>query len=154
MKYKILLAPMAGVTDLPFRLICREFGAPFCFYEMMDANADFIIAMMDQILSVIDIDAFAFWEDMCYKHGPLISPEMVRQYMAPRYRRVCDFLRSKGVEHIGLDCDGQIDSLIPVWMDSGLDFLYPFEVQSGMDVLEVRRKFDETRRSASQAVPG
>ena len=35
----IFLAPMAGCTDLPFRLIAREHGAKFCFYEMVDANA-------------------------------------------------------------------------------------------------------------------
>jgi tRNA-dihydrouridine synthase B len=35
----ILLAPMAGVTDLPFRLICREHGAKFAFFEMLDCNS-------------------------------------------------------------------------------------------------------------------
>ena len=35
----ILLAPMAGCTDLPFRLIAREHGAKFCFYEMVDSNS-------------------------------------------------------------------------------------------------------------------
>ena len=35
----ILLAPMAGVTDLPFRLICREHGAKFAFFEMIDCNS-------------------------------------------------------------------------------------------------------------------
>ena len=35
----VLLAPMAGVTDLPFRLICREHGAKFAFFEMIDCNA-------------------------------------------------------------------------------------------------------------------
>ena len=30
---------MAGVTDLSFRLICRQFGAKVCFFEMIDANA-------------------------------------------------------------------------------------------------------------------
>jgi uroporphyrinogen decarboxylase len=34
-----------------------------------------------------------------------------------------------------------MDSLIPVWLDAGLNFLYPFEVQAGMDVLAVRRKY-------------
>lgn len=36
---KILLAPMAGCTDLPFRLIAREHGAAFCFFEMVDCNS-------------------------------------------------------------------------------------------------------------------
>ena len=35
----ILLAPMAGCTDLAFRLIAREHGAKFCFYEMVDSNS-------------------------------------------------------------------------------------------------------------------
>lgn len=29
------LSPMAGYTDLPFRLLCREFGAPYAVTEMM-----------------------------------------------------------------------------------------------------------------------
>ena len=35
----IFLAPLAGCTDLAFRLISREHGAKFCFYEMADANS-------------------------------------------------------------------------------------------------------------------
>ena len=35
----ILLAPMAGVTDLPFRMVCREFGAGCCFFEMVDVHS-------------------------------------------------------------------------------------------------------------------
>ena len=35
----ILLAPMAGCTDLPFRIIAREHGAKFCFFEMIDCNS-------------------------------------------------------------------------------------------------------------------
>ena len=36
---KAILAPMAGCTDLAFRLTCREEGTKFCFYEMLDANS-------------------------------------------------------------------------------------------------------------------
>jgi len=35
----VFLAPMAGITDCPTRLICREFGAPFAFTEMVPAAA-------------------------------------------------------------------------------------------------------------------
>lgn len=35
---KAVLAPMAGVTDLPFRLMCRKFGCRFAFTEMVDVN--------------------------------------------------------------------------------------------------------------------
>ena len=33
------LAPMAGVTDQPFRILCREMGASLVSMEMVSANA-------------------------------------------------------------------------------------------------------------------
>lgn len=36
---EIILAPMAGVTDLPFRLLCREQGAGLVCMEMISAKA-------------------------------------------------------------------------------------------------------------------
>ncbi|MBU0630755.1 MAG: tRNA dihydrouridine synthase DusB [Candidatus Margulisbacteria bacterium] len=36
---KTILAPLAGCSDLPFRLICREHGARLAFYEMIDCNS-------------------------------------------------------------------------------------------------------------------
>lgn len=38
-KGNIFLAPMAGVTDLPFRLICKEHGCPLLYTEMINAKA-------------------------------------------------------------------------------------------------------------------
>lgn len=35
----VFVAPLAGCSDLAFRLICREYGAKFCFFEMIDANS-------------------------------------------------------------------------------------------------------------------
>ncbi len=38
LKNNVLLAPMAGITDLIFRLLAREFGCSLCFTEMISAN--------------------------------------------------------------------------------------------------------------------
>ena len=35
----LILAPMAGVTDLPFRLLCKEQGAGLLSMEMISAKA-------------------------------------------------------------------------------------------------------------------
>ena len=39
LKNAIALAPMAGVTDLPFRLLCKEQGCGLMYTEMVSAKA-------------------------------------------------------------------------------------------------------------------
>lgn len=130
------LRGMLGVE----RLCTLFYDDPPFVEEMMDATADFIIALMGRILDHTSVDIFGFWEDMACKTGPLIGPDLFRRFAFPRYRRVVDFLRSRGVPHVCLDSDGNVSSLIPTWMDTGIDTLYPFEVQAGMDVVAVRRR--------------
>ena len=39
MQNPLVLAPMAGVTDLPFRVLCKEQGAGLICMEMVSAKA-------------------------------------------------------------------------------------------------------------------
>jgi uroporphyrinogen decarboxylase len=136
------LRAMVGVE----RLCTLFYDEPAFVEEMMDATADFIIAVMGQILDHTTVDVYGFWEDMAYKTGPLVGPELYRRFALPRYQRVVDFVRSRGVPHVCLDSDGDVSSLIPIWIDAGIDTLYPFEVQAGMDVIAVRRRFGRDLR--------
>lgn len=122
--------------------LCQLFyDDPAFLEEMMEANADFIISIMEQILGVVVPDVFVFWEDMAYKTAPLISPSMVRKYMLPRYRRVVDVVHAAGVKWVGLDSDGYSEPLLPIWLEAGINVAFPFEVQANMDVLRIRAKF-------------
>lgn len=38
---RLILAPMAGITDLPFRLVCKEYGADVVYSEMISATGMF-----------------------------------------------------------------------------------------------------------------
>ena len=38
---RLVLAPMAGVTDLPFRMLCKEYGADLLYTEMVSAKGVF-----------------------------------------------------------------------------------------------------------------
>jgi uroporphyrinogen decarboxylase len=128
------LRNMMGVENL-----CLAFyDQPALIERMMEQRADAIIEITAAVLKVTDFDVFWFWEDMAYNHGPLIGPELFRRFAFKHYRRVCDWLHSRGIRHIGLDSDGDIHRLIPIWLDAGIDHLWPFEVQAGMNVLEIR----------------
>ena len=122
-------------------LCCAFYDQPKLVERMMAERADAIIDVTAEVLKHTEFDTFWFWEDMAYNHGPLVGPDLFRKFALPHYRRVCDWLRSQGIEHIGLDSDGDISSLIPIWLDGGVNMLWPFEVQSGMDVAEVRRTY-------------
>jgi hypothetical protein len=131
------LRAMVGVE----RLCTLFYDDPLLVEDMMEATADFIIAMMGAILDHTDVDVYGFWEDMAYRTGPLVGPELFRRFALPRYRRVVDFVRDRGVPYVCLDSDGDVSSLIPIWLDAGIDTLYPFEAQSGMDVVAVRKRY-------------
>ena len=38
LKNNIFLAPMAGITDLPFRILCKEMGCGMVYSEMVSAK--------------------------------------------------------------------------------------------------------------------
>ncbi len=44
----VFLAPMAGVTDAPFRQVCRRFGAAYAVSEMVAARADLRATALSQ----------------------------------------------------------------------------------------------------------
>lgn len=39
LKNNIILAPMAGITDLPFRIICKNYDAGLAYTEMASSKA-------------------------------------------------------------------------------------------------------------------
>lgn len=128
------------------RLCTLFYDEPAFVEEMMEADADFLVAMLSQMLECTSIDVFGFWEDMAYTAGPLIGPNLVRKFMVPRYRKVIDFARRRGVRWFALDSDGDVSLLIRPWIDAGLDILYPWEVQAGMDVNAIRREYGRNLR--------
>jgi len=87
------------------------------------------------------IDLVHFWEDMCYKAGPLLSPKMFKEYIQPYYKRVCDQALELGATSLAVDTDGDCTLLIPLFMEVGINQMEPFEVQAGMDIREVRKQY-------------
>ena len=96
--------------------------------------------LFEQVLAQTDVDYAYFWEDMSYKSGSMVSPQIFREFLMPVYRRINGFFGAHGIDIVLLDTDGSVWGLIPLFLDSGITGLYPFEVRAGMDVAEVRAK--------------
>ena len=69
-----------------------------------------------------------FWEDICFKNGPLINPAVFEEKVGPHYRRITGLATSYGINIVSLDCDGMIDALVPTWFNNGVNTMFPIEV--------------------------
>lgn len=99
------------------------------FDEIIDTYAGLQFAVTRTLLERGARPDYAhFWEDICCKNGPLIRPEVFADKIGPWYRQFADLLGEYGVDIISVDCDGMIDKLIPVWLDNGVNTMFPIEV--------------------------
>ena len=114
--------------------------------ELLDFYTDFTIETTRRAFEEVEIDHFNIFEDMAGKGGPLVSPKNLRKYMLPRYRRIIDFVHGHGVEFVSMDSDGDMRPLIPLLMEAGVNCLWPLEVASGMEPLELRNEYGRDLR--------
>lgn len=123
------------------RLLYWFYDEPKLVDDMMEQVLCLLMGVAKRVVKDLRIDLIRFWEDMAYKTGPLISPDMFKKFMTPRYRKITDFLRSNGVDVLQVDCDGNVDELIPLWLEVGVNYQWPLEVAAGMDGVALRKKY-------------
>lgn len=109
--------------------------------EMFDFQAEFVLNVIRKAVEEMEIDYALFWEDMAYNKGSLLSPALFKELMIPRYRKITDFLRSHGVKYSFVDCDGNIEELVPLWMDAGINGFYPLEIRASSTPEKYRKKY-------------
>jgi uroporphyrinogen decarboxylase len=119
------LRDILGIENLSYLQVDDE----ELFLEIVQANADVIYNATEYVLERFDGWDFGhFWEDICFKSGPLISPTVFEEVIAPHIRRVTGLLNRHGIDLISVDCDGKIDHLVPIWLEAGVNVMFPIEV--------------------------
>lgn len=97
--------------------------------ELINTNAEMCYKNVKFALeSGAKFDFGHFWEDICFKNGPLVIPDVFEEKVGPHYKRITDLLTQYGIDIVSLDCDGMIDSLIPTWFKNGVNTMFPIEV--------------------------
>ncbi len=101
---------------------------PEMIEDMIENQCVLIENFLDAILPHFKFDYAAGWEDICFKNGPLVSVEFYREKIAPRYKRINAKLKKYGIDIWYIDCDGDVRPILPIFLDCGINSLFPFEV--------------------------
>jgi hypothetical protein len=129
----------------PGDLLYAFYDDPALVHDCMKAwfrLADAVIARHQQFVT---LDEIYFAEDICYNHGSLISPDMMREFLLPYYRQLIANIRRRQLDpsrhlYIQIDTDGDARPVIPLYREIGMDAMSPFEVASGCDVVAMGRQ--------------
>jgi uroporphyrinogen decarboxylase len=109
--------------------------------DMAHTWTEFVSATIRQITDRVELDAVRLSEDMAYKAHSMISPAMVRQFLMPAYLRWVSEIQASGCPIVDMDSDGNIEVLIPLWIESGINVCDPIEVAAGNDIVAYRERF-------------
>ena len=116
---------LLGVEQLSYLYVDDE----ELFAEIIDTVGDLAYRCAEAVLQTgARFDYAHFWEDICFKNGPLVSPAVFEEYVAPHYKKITDLLHSYGIDIVSVDCDGYIDHLVPIWLKNGVNTMFPIEV--------------------------
>jgi len=103
--------------------------------EMAAFWTDFIDRLLERLCAVAAPDHFMFNEDMAYKAHSMISPGMTRRWVLPSYARWRKRLSAAGTSVFDVDSDGYIGTLLPLWIESGMNCNCPVEVAAHNDIV-------------------
>ena len=102
---------------------------PMLFDEVLDTMGELSYLCTQAALEIdAPFDFGHFWEDIAFRSGPLINPKVLREKAGPHYRRIADLLNRHGIDIVSVDCDGRIDELVPIWLENGVNTMFPIEV--------------------------
>jgi len=129
----------------PEKLLYTFHDVPELIHDMMVRWEELMNAGLKRLQSYTALDELAIGEDICYNHGLLISPEMVREFLLPHFQDVVGKARARQERRLffHVDTDGWAEPAVPLYLEAGMDVMSPWEVASGCDVVKVGRRWPE-----------
>lgn len=144
---RVLSVNIPGGFDEPRQLLGEEalcvayYEQPELIHDILDTIGDTAVRVLDRVSAAVPVDHLAVHEDMAGKSGSLAGPAQIREFIAPYYRRVWDMLRDRGARLFSQDSDGNMNGVIPAFLDAGINVMYPLEPAAGMDIVQLRAQY-------------
>jgi len=132
----------------PVDLLYKFYDEPELIHDCMKTWLELSDAVIAKHQQYVALDELYVAEDICYNHGPLIAPDMMRKFLFPYYEQLIANIKARQKDknrrlHIQIDTDGNALPVIDVYKEIGMDYMSPFEVASGCDVVEVRKQYPD-----------
>jgi len=129
----------------PEGVLLAFYDMPELIHDMMQTWLYFMDESLKRSQASFALDTVEMSEDICYKSGMLISPELFREFLLPYYQELVRKMRQRNTRRLyfHVDTDGNPDEAIPLYLECGMDSMDPFEVAAGQDVVEKGHQYPE-----------
>lgn len=87
-------------------------------------------------------DGAFIYGDMAYNTGPFMSPKFFREFLVPYHKRYFDEFHKRGMQ-VMFHSDGDIRTVLPDLIYSGVDAINPLECKANMDLRELAPKWGD-----------
>ncbi|MCL5770930.1 MAG: hypothetical protein M1479_01450 [Actinobacteria bacterium] len=138
--YYSMLREWIGTENLSYMF----YDNPLLIKECLEFLTEYILNLLNKALKEIRFDYVIIHEDLSYKTGPLISPEIFKNFFLSHYKKYVSYLKKNGIEIVIVDTDGNFEKLIPLFLDAGVDGFVPMEVAAGMHPVYIRKKYGKS----------
>ena len=138
---RVVTVSIPGGFDAPRELMGEEnvcmafYTQPELIQDILTTIGDTAVRILDEVSAQVQLDQLFVHEDMAGKTGPLVGPVIIEQFITPYYRRIWDLLESRGARLFTQDSDGNMNAVIPAFMNAGINVMYPMEPAAGMDIV-------------------
>ncbi len=144
---KVIAVWIPGGFDEPRELmgeaaLCLAYyDQPELIVDILDTIGNTTERVLEEVTKQVQLDMLCVHEDMAGKSGPLIGPRIVKRFIAPYYRRNWDLVSKRGARLFEQDSDGNMEAVIPAFLETGLNVMYPMEPAAGMDIVKIREQY-------------
>ncbi len=134
----------------PVDLLYKFHDEPELIHSCMKAWFDLADAVIEKHQKYVTLDELFLAEDICYNHGSLISPDMMKEFLFPYYQQLISNIKKRQLDKdrhlfLQIDTDGFADPVIPLYRELGMDYMSPFEIASGCDVKKTALQYPDLR---------
>lgn len=132
---------------LTFEGLCYAlYDYPEMVEDMVETCCVLVEDSLDQLLPHFHFDFAAGWEDICFKNGPIVTPDFFRDVVMPRYKRIHKKLKQYGIDIWYMDCDGDIRPILDYFLEGGVNCMFPYEVNGCCHPAELLKQYGKDLR--------